>query len=166
MLRPALLLASVAATALGAQLPPRQPPQQRYEPPRRYHHHPLTGELQPEGPFAVRLALEVVRGVFNSFTAWMSLRMLLARTGGLNELIGRLSNRTATQDLDQPVVNCTTSFADVAGIDEVVEELQEAVAYLRDPERFSRRTLALGLKPGPADRRLTLLLTCPGCTCL
>ena len=90
-------------------------------------------------PFVERLALEAVRGVFNSFMAWMSLRMLLSRRNGLGELLGSLGNRTASgAALDQPVVNCSTTFDDVAGIDEVVEELQEAVAYLRDPERFSR----------------------------
>ena len=153
-----LLLATASAARIGS---PRVSRERLFDTP-----HPRAIDAGAIEPFVERLALEAVRGLFNSFMAWMSLRMLLARTGGLNELIGRLSNRTATQDLDQPVVNCTTSFADVAGIDEVVEELQEAVAYLRDPERFSRRTLALGLKPGPADRRLTLLLTCPGCTCL
>ena len=90
-------------------------------------------------PFVERLALEAVRGLFNSFMAWMSLRMLLSHKGGLGELLGGLGNRTNPgAALDQPVVNCSTTFDDVAGIDEVVEELQEAVAYLRDPEKFTR----------------------------
>ncbi|KAJ7558552.1 hypothetical protein O6H91_04G045700 [Diphasiastrum complanatum] len=46
-------------------------------------------------------------------------------------------------------------FADVAGIDEVVEELQELVCYLKDPERFNR----MGTKPPHG----VLLEGPPGC---
>ena len=89
-------------------------------------------------PFVERLALEVVRGLFGLASAYLSVRTVLKRTGGLSDVLGRFGNRTAAAALDQPVVNCSTTFDDVAGIDEVVEELQEVVAYLRNPERFSR----------------------------
>ncbi|KAL2621719.1 hypothetical protein R1flu_001924 [Riccia fluitans] len=46
-------------------------------------------------------------------------------------------------------------FADVAGIDDVVKELQELVSYLKDPERFNR----MGTKPPHG----VLLEGPPGC---
>ena len=100
--------------------------------------HPRAAMDTSIEPFVERLALEAVRGLFNSFMAWMSLRMLLSHKGGLGELMGGLNRTNPGAALDQPVANCSTTFADVAGIDEVVEELQEAVAYLRAPEKFTR----------------------------
>ncbi|BBN13165.1 hypothetical protein MPTK1_6g01370 [Marchantia polymorpha subsp. ruderalis] len=47
------------------------------------------------------------------------------------------------------------AFADVAGIDDVVKELQELVSYLKDPERFNR----MGTKPPHG----VLLEGPPGC---
>ena len=127
-----LLLATASAARVGS---PRVSRERLFDTP--YPRAIDTGAIEP---FVERLALEAVRGLFNSFMAWMSLRMLLSHKGGLGELMGGLGNRTHPRGgpLDQPVVNCSTTFDDVVGIDEVTEELQEAVAYLRDPEKFTR----------------------------
>lgn len=41
-------------------------------------------------------------------------------------------------DKPEPVTDSKTRFADVKGVDEATAELQEVVAYLRDPSKFTR----------------------------
>jgi len=58
------------------------------------------------------------------------------------------------------VQNCSTRFADVEGVDEVQNELREAVAYLRNPEAFSRLGAQMPhgiLLEGPPGTGKTLL---------
>ena len=127
-----LLLATASAARIGSPRVSRE----RFD---ALAAHPRAAMDTSIEPFGERFALEAVRGLFNVFSVWMSLRMLLSHKGGLGELMGSLGNRTNPgAAMDQPVVNCSTTFDDVAGIDEVVEELQEAVAYLRNPEKFTR----------------------------
>ena len=130
-----LLLLAVAGTSAlrpASRAPTHAPPQR-----------PLDSIISNPGtvvdlPFVERFVIETLRAAFNSFTAWMSLRMILSRTGG-DDFVRVLLNRTVQRlGGEQPVLNCSTRFDDVSGVDEVVVELQEAVAYLRDPTNFSR----------------------------
>ena len=61
--------------------------------------------------------------------------LLVSRSGGGQNSMGRFTRANARigTGSDKPV-----TFADVAGADEEKEELQEVVAFLKDPEKFTR----------------------------
>eukprot|EP00439_Symbiodinium_sp_Y106_P054072 s4457_g7.t1 len=50
-----------------------------------------------------------------------------------------------------PVEEVNTTFEDVKGCDEVKEELQEIILYLRDPDRFTRLGAKLPKGRGKRD---------------
>ena len=63
---------------------------------------------------------------------WMSRNAMQGGPGGLIGRIGRSKLRLIAPE------SATITFADVAGIDEAKEDLQEIVEFLRDPQKFQR----------------------------
>ena len=63
---------------------------------------------------------------------WMSRNAMQGGPGGLIGRIGRSKLRLIAPE------TATITFADVAGIDEAKEDLQEVVEFLRDPQKFQR----------------------------
>jgi cell division protease FtsH len=63
---------------------------------------------------------------------YISRRAASAGAGGILGQFGQ--SRARLYDQERP----TTTFADVAGIDEVKGELQEVVDFLRDPQKYQR----------------------------
>ncbi|OAH18532.1 cell division protein FtsH [Methylorubrum populi] len=64
---------------------------------------------------------------------WMSRRAMSGLTGSGGPLsFGKSKARLIAPE------NATVTFADVAGIDEAKEDLQEIVEFLRDPQKFQR----------------------------
>jgi cell division protease FtsH len=91
-----------------------------------------------EDALAADVAVTVERGTGSSagvvgarmgLLLGVGLLVLLLVRGQLRGVLPGTRHRQATPP--------TTRFADVAGADEVTEELREVVAYLRDPEQFA-----------------------------
>jgi cell division protease FtsH len=79
-------------------------------------------------------------------------------TGGAGGPLGTFGRSRAT--LYRPEAGPRTTFADVAGIDEVKDEVSEIVDYLRDPEKYSRLGAQIPhgvLLSGPPGSGKTLL---------
>lgn len=74
---------------------------------------------------------------------------------------GALLRSNGTRDtVGQLVLNCSARFEDVEGVDEVKQELQEAVSYLKNPRSFSRLGAQMPhgiLLEGPPGTGKTLL---------
>jgi cell division protease FtsH len=82
--------------------------------------------------------------------------LYVAKTGGLTGGVGKFTGRRGREISEVP----STRFADVAGAEEALAEMQELVEFLRDGERFTR----VGAKPprgallvGPPGTGKTLL---------
>lgn len=60
--------------------------------------------------------------------------LLMSKRGGLGGLGSLGLNKTKSAPVEVP----TTKFSDVAGIDEALEDLQEVVDFLHNPERYTK----------------------------
>jgi len=108
----------------------------------RVTHPELVDELRSHGvaftgiPKSGFLALITVwllpMMVFFALWVWMSRRFSGARGPGGVLNVGRSRARIYAEQ------NTKVTFADVAGVDEAKAELQEIVAFLRDPKSFGR----------------------------
>jgi cell division protease FtsH len=86
--------------------------------------------------------------------AWFYRRSMAGGLGGLGDMV------RSRAKLYRPETGPRTTFADVAGIDEVEAEVQEIVDFLKDPERYRRlgATIPKGvLLTGPPGTGKTLL---------
>ena len=87
---------------------------------------------------------------------WLYRRQMGAMGGGAGGVFGFGQSKARLYDAQRP----DTTFADVAGIDEVKEELREIVDFLRNPERYRRLggTIPKGvLLVGPPGAGKTLI---------
>ena len=94
--------------------------------------------------------------LFVGLLLWF-LRRRSAGSGGLGGLGGFGKSRAT---LYQPDAGPRTTFADVAGIDEVEHEVREIVDFLRDPQRYTRLGARIPrgvLLSGPPGTGKTLL---------
>jgi cell division protease FtsH len=86
--------------------------------------------------------------------AWFYRRSMAGGLGGLGDMV------RSRAKLYRPETGPRTTFADVAGIDEVEAEVQEIVDFLKEPERYRRlgATIPKGvLLTGPPGTGKTLL---------
>jgi cell division protease FtsH len=74
--------------------------------------------------------LPVLLLLYFGFMSWRGMRQMQDMQGGGLFGIGRSRARLYSQE--RP----TTTFADVAGVDEAKQELREVIDFLRDPQRF------------------------------
>jgi cell division protease FtsH len=116
---------------------------------------------QPAQPPGVQTALElflnalpVLLLLYFSVMSWRGMRQMQELQGGGLFGIGR--SRAKLYNEERP----TTTFADVAGVDEAKMDLREVIDFLRDPQRF----LSIGahipkgvLLVGPSGTGKTLL---------
>lgn len=101
------------------------------------------------GDMVGRLALNVIPFLLIAFLFYVFLVRQMKATGGQALSFGRSHAKMAADNFAK------VTFNDVAGMEEVKQELQEVVDFLRDPERFR----ALGAK----IPRGVLLVGPPGC---
>ena len=95
--------------------------------------------------------------LFVGLLLWFLRRRSSGASGGLGGLGGFGRSRAA---LYQPDAGPRTTFADVAGIDEVEHEVSEIVDFLRDPQRYTRLGARIPrgvLLSGPPGTGKTLL---------
>jgi cell division protease FtsH len=92
--------------------------------------------------------LPVVLLLYFGFMSWRGMRQMQDLQGGGLFGIGR--SRAKLYSEERP----TTTFADVAGVDEAKQELREVIDFLRDPQRF--------LKIGAHTPKGVLLIGPPG----
>jgi cell division protease FtsH len=92
---------------------------------------------QPARPSGIQTALElflnalpVLLLLYFVVMSWRSMRQMQELQGGGLFGIGRSRARLYSEE--RP----TTTFADVAGVDEAKVELREVIDFLRDPQRF------------------------------
>ncbi len=89
---------------------------------------------------------------------WLLVSATRRMGGGAGGLLGSFGRSRAT--LYRPEAGPRTTFADVAGIDEVKSEVTEIVDFLREPEKFRRLGAKIPrgvLLSGPPGSGKTLL---------
>lgn len=125
-----------------------------------------AGALELKLPGTEPLKVQIADSHFRSL--WRLLRstvMMLIMVAGVSVfaegLAGNVQKGFGTSSKKiVPVENVETSFADVKGCDEVKEELQEIILYLKDPDRFTRLGAKLPkgvMMNGPPGTGKTLL---------
>jgi cell division protease FtsH len=91
----------------------------------------FIGKRDQGGVLPVLLSLVLPVLVFVVFLTWMMRRMSRGAQGGVLS-VGKSRVKMVSQD------DIGVTFADVAGVEEAKEELQEIVDFLRQPERYAR----------------------------
>jgi cell division protease FtsH len=96
-------------------------------------HHVTYGAKPDTGPpfWQTALLSFLPAGLLLLGLLWLTRRAASAGAGGV---FGLGQSRARLYDAERPA----TTFADVAGIDEAKEELQEVVGFLRQPQRYQR----------------------------
>lgn len=93
--------------------------------------HKITFQAEPETPAWMKWLLWSIP-LFFLFRIWMNfLRRRLPESGG--GIFG-MTRSKAKLFVEKDI---TTTFADVAGVEEAKEDLQEIIRFLEDPKRFS-----------------------------